>query len=646
MSGTDTAGMVPAKYDIILDGYGLVFWNALLPSMPFRIQRASYAYSPTFLERTNISGAYGDNEQDFFLTAAQTDWSEGEGQRFFRGNDPDKSRRYWAGYAVDPVTVPGQVMMCRGIQTITPAADIVASCPIPGTPSDAAHAYVTTSNLYFISSAGSITSIGAHGAGTPQTWGICRDSARTPKVYIAGSSKIRLYDGLAAAFSDFSATTDAGTLAFINNALYSCDGSTLNTYSTAGVKTTLFTWKDAKGVALAVNTDAVRLIPFGGDLLIFFPQLEGRPQLWMYDGIETKVIADLPASVIGYDAHVLDGIVFLSGTIQGRNPFSPQTADAASAVIWAYHDGQLDEVWRAAMPATTAGPAAALTTNPALGSYSGKLLFFDASAGLLFNGQSTKAAIRQYDLATGAISTVALVTAPTATSGNVQFSSKVLSAFLSFNGAYTGADSAFLFPDQSNMPSAAVLVSSVFDFDNSLNKVFRSVRVDWEGAGSVDLAYAVDQTVTAGAGSWTALQTTAVSGTEYLLGNAVTGHEIQVRVTFNPGAGVPPTLKRLYVRAAPLLQSYPRRQYVVDLTGRTDRGQESNPVVLRDGSLHALTGLQMATNLIASINAGAPVSVTDGFGTYQAVFEQGNGLTEIDEVRPGEYIAQVTLRGV
>jgi hypothetical protein len=35
-----------------------------------------------------------------------------------------------------------------------------------------------------------------------------------------------------------------------------------------------------------------------------------------------------------------------------------------------------------------------------------------------------------------------------------------------------------------------------------------------------------------------------------------------------------------------------------------------------------------------------------GFGTYAAVFEQGEGVTELDEVRPGEFIAQVTAREV
>ena len=43
-----------------------------------------YAYSPTFVERANVQGDYGDNQQDFFMTFSQKDWSLGEQQRYFR----------------------------------------------------------------------------------------------------------------------------------------------------------------------------------------------------------------------------------------------------------------------------------------------------------------------------------------------------------------------------------------------------------------------------------------------------------------------------------------------------------------------------------------------------------------------------------
>ncbi len=617
----------------------------------YRQPPASYAYTPTFLERTNISGSYGDNAQDFYLTVSQADWSHGEGQRFFRGSDADRARRYWQGHSIDPVSVPGQVSMTRGIATVSPAGDIVAACPIPGTPSSDAHAFVSGTHLYFITGAGSITDKGTHGAGTVLQWGICRDSAKSPKVYIAGSSKIVRWSEAANNFADFSATAAAGTLAFLNNVLYSCDGSTLNSYDTSGVKTTIYTWRDAQGSALAVNTDAVRLVGFGGDLLIWFPQMEGRPQLWKYDGTSTFIIADFPQSVIGYDCLVLDNIVFLSGVIQTQNPTSPATADAAIAAIWALNGGSIAEVWRSTSPASSAAAVAASVMNPALGTYGGKLIFFDAAAGNMFNSLGSFAGLKQYDIATGAVTLVALMAVPTGSSGNVQITSKVQTILLSFNGAYSGSDSAFLWPDATSLAnSGSVLVTSMFDFDNSLQKVFRSFRVDWEGGGSggtVDISYAVDQLVTSSVGSWTSLQSSAVSGTEYLLPANTTGHEIQFRLTMNkPASGAPATVKRIYSRAAPVLQSYRNNKYILDCSGNKFAPQPSY-INLANGYFQDLDGVEMVTNLRTAIAAGV-VSVTDRYGTFNGIIEPA--ATTFREIRSGygraEYRVELTVREV
>jgi hypothetical protein len=54
MSGPVTAAEVPGVYDVVIDGYGFVFWTSLMQSLPFRNQRAAYSYTPTFLERTNV----------------------------------------------------------------------------------------------------------------------------------------------------------------------------------------------------------------------------------------------------------------------------------------------------------------------------------------------------------------------------------------------------------------------------------------------------------------------------------------------------------------------------------------------------------------------------------------------------------------
>lgn len=51
----------------------------------FGREPATYGHSPTFVERSNVSGDYGDNQQAFWLVASQRDWSLGEQQPFLLG---------------------------------------------------------------------------------------------------------------------------------------------------------------------------------------------------------------------------------------------------------------------------------------------------------------------------------------------------------------------------------------------------------------------------------------------------------------------------------------------------------------------------------------------------------------------------------
>src|ERR1035437_9465698 len=103
--GTDVAADVPNRFDLVIDGYGYVTARAIDPNIPFRVQQSRLSYSPTFVDRQNVSNAYGDNAQDFFLTIRQRDWSLGEQQKFFRAG---VDGNYWMGSAVD-TTTPGQV---------------------------------------------------------------------------------------------------------------------------------------------------------------------------------------------------------------------------------------------------------------------------------------------------------------------------------------------------------------------------------------------------------------------------------------------------------------------------------------------------------------------------------------------------------
>jgi hypothetical protein len=103
-----TAADVPRVYDVVLNGQGFVFLDTIQPSLPFRSHKATYKVSQTFIERSNVTGAFGDNQQDWWMTASQNDWSLGEEQKFFRIGDQVSRSRYWRGMNVD-LSLPGQV---------------------------------------------------------------------------------------------------------------------------------------------------------------------------------------------------------------------------------------------------------------------------------------------------------------------------------------------------------------------------------------------------------------------------------------------------------------------------------------------------------------------------------------------------------
>ncbi len=118
------------------------------------------------------------------------------------------------------------------------------------------------------------------------------------------------------------------------------------------------------------------------------------------------------------------------------------------------------------------------------------------------------------------------------------------------------ATTAWYYPTTSTASSASVS-TSLMDFGNSLSKLFRGIKVDWTAAtdgngGSIDIAYQVDSVD----GSYTSLVNSAVSGTENTL-SGVSGHSISAKITLNKGTSTSgPILKRIYVRAAPALQTF------------------------------------------------------------------------------------------
>ena len=223
MSGVSTAD-VPARYDVVVslsngNTYGFMLADEIEPNLPFRSHKAVYNITPTFIDRSNISGSYGDNKQDFFMTDAQHDWSLGEQQRYFVGTDTSgaSQRRYWRGQGVD-VTVPGQVTMRQATKTLTSLATTIAASCSNGPTKDQLVYLADATNMYAVDVTGYVWTTGSHGLGSSPTipFGMCADDSH---VYLSAST-VRKWDG--SSFTSFSATGCSYPV-FLNNALTGSD---------------------------------------------------------------------------------------------------------------------------------------------------------------------------------------------------------------------------------------------------------------------------------------------------------------------------------------------------------------------------------------------------------------------------------------
>lgn len=597
---------------MVIDGWGYVFWNALMQSLPFRNQRAAYYFYPTFLERTNITGNYGDESQAFWLTATQNDWSEGANRRYFRSADSDLVRRYWSSDGVDPVLIPGQVTLNANMDdTIAFSEAIYGACASDG--DDGIVFSVSATDLYFIQTVVGasyiIGGLGAHGCGnSPELWGMAHDGVN---LFISSTKSstngVIKWDG--SSFSTFSAQP-SDSLAFLNNTLfgYHRADSTLYTYDVAGNATASFTWKTADG-----NTydSQGMLSQFGGQLLIL--RYSKVTELWVYDGTGVSLQTDFPDDFKGFEVKVVSGVVFISGLVNRGGAYFP--------TIYYFVNGELGQLWQATSSVLTNA-----AQYPTMAPYGNGMAFTDDTTGSVF----------QYDIAFGGVhqlGSTPVTTDPAAMAGGP--SMLVIAR---------NREPLTWYPDIVP-PGSGSITTSLFDFDNSLQKVGRgiSVEFDSDGDSTVDIAYQYDTLD----GSFTTLRTNAVSGTEYVLPTTLC-HSIGVKVTMNlMTASKGPTLKRIFVRAAPLLTTYRRVEYDLDLTGVGPLGGATeNAVPLRNGNFMPRTGQQQANHLQAAMISKIPIVITDRFGTYTAVFEQGPGISEFDEVRPGEYVTKITVREV
>src|ERR1051326_9122484 len=216
-----SSGDVPTRYDIVLSNVitssatsvsmGFVLLASLDPNIPFRTHRAIYDISPTFITRANSTGLYGDNQQDFWLTSNQEDWSLGEDQKFFRANDADRIRRYWQGTNIDN-RIPGQVTIRPAAQTVTLSSICTSGIGALTSAGQSCIHVAGTHDLFEISPNGTFVSKGEHGLGaTPSTYGVAHAGINT--YFTAGTaSAVRSWTGTA--YSTYS-TSPADSLAFL-----------------------------------------------------------------------------------------------------------------------------------------------------------------------------------------------------------------------------------------------------------------------------------------------------------------------------------------------------------------------------------------------------------------------------------------------
>jgi hypothetical protein len=352
-AGMPSASDVPRLADVVIDGNAYIFDRR-------SDSRAELGYTPTFLPRTNVGAGYGDDQQAFWLTAAQKDWSLGEDQRFFRqGNDASVSR-YWSGTAIDVATA-GEVTMKRAIASLSAGEAINAACPstaflFPGTIAGG------TTKLWAVAGA-AITDLGVHGLGTtPNT--MC---AGTRAVYVssegAGTVGVRSYDGVYATFS----ATAATRLCYLNNTLYgfrTTGNYDLISYSTAGAVTSIFAWKDANGTVMAPGT-CVKLVAHGSKLMIVFSD----GSIWQYDGSSTTRVVDLGKDFTPHDACSTRGILYIGGVFDATNEHRNG--------ILQYDGDTIETTWRSPVTTVTITGAVNLTT------YLEGLAFVDLSTGTI-----------------------------------------------------------------------------------------------------------------------------------------------------------------------------------------------------------------------------------------------------------------------
>jgi len=581
--------------------------------------KAEFGFTPTFVTRQNTQGDYGDNQQDFFMTFTQRDWSLGEQQRY-QGRDDDGKRRYWTGGAVDVVSVPGQVSVRKIHQSFSAAAGVTAVCDGAGGGAADRLYYTTSTKLYEVSPT-AVTDLGAHGLGTSPT-GIVYDGNNVLMSGTGGGTVgIRRYNLGGAAFSTFSATA-ADSLAFLNNTLYGIREAQAEfmRYDTAGTMTSIFIWKDAVGTAsMPLGGFHNTMVPFGGKLAMLLNANAAVWSLWVYDGVAPAKVADLPPNFWANQLVVAEGSMFVSGVAQRRGD--------AKAGIYYYTNGTTGFLWNDTAWSST-------STLPMLTQWEGGLVWDVPRTGSLL----------YYNIGTGGVSNIA----SNVSGGNTKGARS--SSFFIFVGI--GGTTVIRFPSGSTtaIAGAGFVATSLIDFDSSLTKLFRSVKVDFDSAtdgdgGSVDIEYRIGDVDS----TYTNLKTGATTGVEYPTSGAGfgSGRSVSIKVWLNKGTSTNgPVLKRISLRAAPVQPSFIKTTYVLRLEGIRGRGPTENEVLmLRNGTPHNKDAAQMVADLKTAATSTSTITVVDEVnGSYTGVID-GEGF-KIQKSTNGGFWATVPVRQV
>lgn len=595
------ARLVPDKYDVVINGQG--YMTADLEEV-----KAQYGFTSPFVARSNTQGDFGDNFQDFWLTATQRDFRLGQYQRFFRVGDLASESRYWEGSLVEHDKA-GQVKIGKARIDLTFAENVeLLACAQSGD-----IRVVGVANVWHVHpTTGAITDQGAHAAGSvvARKHSAAWDGSDT---YIGGATDLRKWNGTV--YTTFNAG-EYRALAYLNNSLYGLKSDTgvetFDRFDTAGAASVLHTWKNSAGGHLSVSGS--QLVPFGSKMLIVkYTGDRSLSSLWIYDGIGVSMVGEFPASTsFSGGACVVGGVAYI-----GAMAFWGTTTVQQ---VWFYTNGTLGLLWEGEpyLLNTTGGGR-----HPFCANAMGGVVWTDGVLGKVLC----------YAPGTGGIRNIGSFTA--SDEGPI-VGGHGHAVIMIKDGTTTG----HLFSGA--IATSGWIKTSLFDFNSSLTKIMRGIKVEWDAAsdgdgGSVDIAYRMEDLD----GSYTALRTGAVSGTEYQIGNA-TGRAISVQVTLNKGTStLGPKLKRISVRAVPRQAAFRKGTVVLACWGRDGE----SPLELRDKTFEPKEGQALATLLNAAAETTSPIAITDQFGTLGSAVIDVEGY-QLRQIRPNEYIAVVPYREV